>query len=723
MTEVGANDAGGTDVGPNPESERLRGKRQSRSEQSDDIPGGGRIPIGRSSIAQTIVAVAFLVLVTLVSFAAVSLIGEITAPTQLTYWEIELMFALLCGGAGALVGGSAAVRSTLGIPGSPVHATLGGAISMVIVGFALAYLGRPPAEEPMYALDIHNVPYTKTIGDHEYSVFVGPVESNLSFSRERGKVSIKIPPEVGTHWLRIAIYRPVEKDLSRTFARCDLSFETLDSQHTGATPMELVPGKNVPQFHLFFSDHYIERVVNASLQRNASITNEPCVEGRVATKTEPTPLDGRFTVQPNSVSIRALGLARLSLPPRYSILARDRANIDPQDTLPDLPPQTRPVPGTTALPSSSAAPEPEARRQVDAPAVPAARDTGRAKAKRPLTEEVDAYIRGEDHERTQLYQSWGEVADYVVRGLRDEFAKDSKLVAPYLNLIANALNTIDEGKYLPPTLRPDWDQSVKPDRLSKNQDIPGFNPNDYKIVVDSLCSTDEDVRRAAQRLLKLYPSSHFYAHLRALPKQPNFEKCRVAFISETAAYYFYNRIVEYDGNFTLDKQSRAWVNENHVEGREWVKRGEAQDGSLGAFTAMLDYARGLVLWDHGEKNEALVSFNQMIDSIRGSSRNYPSNPQHIATALRLIHDPERSFKPVQAAAIFNSPERRPVSRAYVLSDGGVNLYALPDSSAKQVGKMKPDATARIYLRLANWDLLEGGSLIGWARRVVASVAN
>jgi hypothetical protein len=160
----------------------------------------------------------------------------------------------------------------------------------------------------------------------------------------------------------------------------------------------------------------------------------------------------------------------------------------------------------------------------------------------------------------------------------------------------------------------------------------------------------------------------------------------------------------------------------YTDGSEWTKRGEAQDGALGAFTAMLDYARGLVLWDHNDKKEGSASFNQMIDAVQASGRIYPSNPNHIADALRLIHDPARMMKPSHAAVILNSRDRRPVAKTYVMTDGAVNLYAAPEGSARPVGKVKSDAAALIYLRSNAWDLLEGGGQIGWARRVITSAA-
>ncbi|TAI65309.1 hypothetical protein [Bradyrhizobium sp. Leo170] len=764
MTEGSAHDADSTQM-PGKSDIRRASKRRTETSNSDSdaVLDGGRIEASPSPV-QIIMAVAALVLVAVISFATVFVVGTLFVGNRVTYWMIELIFALLCGGAGALLGGSAVVRSTLRIPGSPVRATVGGAVAMVIVGFALAYLGQPPLDEPLYALDIHGVPDRQTVGSDEYRVFVGANNSDITFSRDPDNVSLKIPPRVGTHKLLIAVYRPVGKDVSRTFARCELSFEIIAGERNGPTPMDLLSVESSPQPHLYFSQHYIEQTVTAALQRNELVADEACVEGRVATKSDKTPLDGHFTLQTNSVRSRALNFARFSPLPRYSVLARDRANSEPLDTQPDLPPQARPVPGHAKVSSAASPPEPppsasaltqvaqaggpvpktaassaESRAEQRAPAPPAPASvsapgatttpavhsepkTTSATDSGSLNEQVDAYVRGEDRDRTQLYQSWGQVADYVVKGLRDESAKGSALVAPYLNLLSNALGVIDDGKYLPPTLRPNWDQSVKPDRLSNKRNIPGFRFDDYRIVVESLCSSDEDVRRAAQRLLKLYPSDHFHPILQALPLQPNFNRCRIDFTAETAAYYFYNRIVEYDGIFALDKASHDWISQNYAEGTEWAKRGEAEGGSQPLFSAMLDYARGLVLLDHGERKDALASFNLMIGAIRSSGRIYPSNPRHIATALRLTLDPGSSAKTLQGASAVTPPERRPVAKAYIVADGNVQLFAVPDNSAKPFGKMKSDVIANVYLRAGNWDLVEGGNQIGWARRLVTSAA-
>jgi hypothetical protein len=619
---------------------------------------------------------------------------------------------------------------------------LGGAISMIIVGFAVAWLGRPSFEEEMYALQIHGIPQRHKVGDVEYRVFVGAADdSNLSITRDRSSVTITVPPRPATYKAHIAVFK-TDRDRSRTFARCDLTFETHHAHHQSLAPMQLVAERAPPHFHLFLADTYIEKVVKASLQANATVESEPCIEGRVATKkTAKTPLRGRFTLLPISIGDRMSSMVKLTALPRYSVLASDMSNVDPQDTQPDLPPRSTPVPGGTVglAPSESSAPPPAPAPTVTPrPAPPAPSPSAELPAPAPtataqpaaptstassqLHAQVDAYIRGEDLDRMQLYQSWKNVADYVVQGFRNEAGKESKFAARYVNLIANALNVIDDGKYLPPTRRPGWDDSVKPDRLARSRNIPSFQADDYRKVVALLCSRDEEVRLAAQRLLKLYPSNNFYQHIQALLKQGEFDKCKLAFVAETAVNFFYNRLVEYDGTFALDKDSRGWIDGNYKDGVEWVKRAAAEDPSHGIFRAMLDYARGLVLWDHGEQAAALPYFNQMLDAVRSSSGIYPSNPQHIAVAVKLVNVP-RAAKLPDSAKPYAPGERRPIARTYMVSGGMVSLRAVPEPSAKQVGKVGPDSTARMYLRAEGWDLIQVGDQIGWAQRMIASARN
>ena len=245
--------------------------------------------------------------------------------------------------------------------------------------------------------------------------------------------------------------------------------------------------------------------------------------------------------------------------------------------------------------------------------------------------------------------------------------------------------------------------------------------DDYEKVVSLLCSNEEDTRVAAQRLLRLYPSDKFYGSIEAL-KQSDFNKCNLPFVSETAIYYFYNRIVEYDGTFTFDKSSRQWVDGNYSDGAEWVSRATASDSSRSIFSSILDYAYGLVLWDHNDKSKASVHFDRMLERIRSSNVPYPSNPWHIVIALRSINEPSHDSKMAETAKPYNANEIQPIGKNYVHNGAAVNLFALPETASKSVGNVKPDVTAQIYLRADNWDLIQAGNQIGWARRRVAAAA-
>jgi hypothetical protein len=707
-------------------AERFEPETSSRRQR--DIIGGGRI--GRSSAARVILAVAFLILVTLISFLAVILISDLVVPSQLTYWMIELIFALLCGGAGALVGGSAVVRSTLKIPGSPVQATLGGAVSMIIVGFAIAYLASPAPEDQTYTLEIHDLPQTHPIGGVVYNVYVGPEGNDpLSFSRDQYSVAIKIPMRATTYKAKIAIYRS-ESDRSTTFARCMLTFYTTDAAGNSLAPMELVPGRDL-RFRLHLARNYIDKVVKASVHAGKAIENEPCVEGIVATKkNERTPLSGHFTFIPTSTEVRLRSLAHLTLLPRYSVLASDVSDIDPEDTLPDLSAGATQLGGgtvTAQLPEAQPSPKVSLEKAISKPAdtaqqPPTSESEEASQTKNKLYAQVNAYVEGENFDRTQLYQSWSEVADYVVNGFRTAYDNNQKAAASYLNLISNALSVIDDGNYLPPTRHPNGDGSKKPDRLAKNNGVPAFGPGDYKKVVTLLCSGNDSGRHAAQRLLKLYPSDNFYRYLQSLSKSEEIANCDLTFISETAILYFYNRIVEYDGTFALDKKSRDWIVGNYDDGVAWVSRPVAKDPSFKIYSSMLDYAYGLVLWDHGDQAGGLRHISRMMETIRSSNTIYPSNPRHIAIALKLLHDPSYALKTVRPLVAYVG-EPVAAGKEHVIKGQLVSLFAVPEESGKLIANVRSDMTARVYLRGDNWDLLHAGDRIGWARRVVTSASN
>ena len=340
-------------------SSRRASKRRTQARNSDAVPEGGNIDRTIPPTPQIVMAVAVLVLVTVVSFVAVFVVGDlfVVEPPDLLDDRADLRAAVR--GAGALVGGSAVVRST---PNRTVRCTRPWAERL---RWSSSGLPWPISASRRRKSRCMRWTFTASRSARRSAAKSKGVrrrgQRDITFSRDPNNVSLKIPPRVGTHQLLIAVYRSTGKDLSRTFARCELSFEIIAGERNGPTPMDLLSVESAPQSHLYFSQHYIEQAVTAALQRNELVADE-FLRGR--TRGDEVRQDApRRTVHAPDQQRRKQGLsfARLRPLPRYSVLARDRSNLDPQDTQPDLPPHARPVPGRAKV--SSAASPPEAPRQ------------------------------------------------------------------------------------------------------------------------------------------------------------------------------------------------------------------------------------------------------------------------------------------------------------------------------------------------------------------------
>jgi hypothetical protein len=697
------------------------------------IPGDGKI-VG-SSIVSTILAIAFLILVTLISFLGVAVIGKLLDSNQATYWLIELIFAILCAGAGALVGGSADVRSTLNIPGSPAQARLGGAIAMVIVGFALASLGKPAnSEEKRYTIQIQNVQHAVELDNVKYNLVVSPVDDDMSIMNRGNVVTISIPSSIQRYTARLVIFRS-DRENPRILARCPLTFDSENGPEIRTK--EIVPD---PVFRIYLSQKYVDKVVHKSIATGHVVEDEPCVEGGATTdQGERKLLNGYFTLVPVGIVSWFLNVAHISAAPPYAMMASVVAKDLPPIPLPGggVTSQEPTGPAAQAPPPSAPSSQTSASAQTAAPAVAPAQPPVAAPAPasspppivpsnasstaQTLDAQVDAYVQGQNLDRTQLYQNWHQVADYIVPGFRTAVNNGSPLAARYINLIANALNVIDDGKYLAPTLRPNGDQFAKPDRLG--QKIPGFVVDDYYKAVQILCSTDADSRAAAQRLLRSFPADDFYKPLQNLQRQSS-----CMFASESAVYYFYNRIVEYDGKFSLDATSINWLNGNYDDGGGWVKLSSAKESNQDVFGALLDFAYGVTLWDRGPNSPAnqangLSHFRLMLQTLGSSKGIYPSNPHHIAIALKALNNPDLTSKTASSAAPYSTSALHPVSGNYITSGTGVRLFALPDTSSKQIGNVSGVGSVRIYLRAENWDMVQAGAQFGWAQRTLTNAEN
>lgn len=741
--------------------------------------------IAESNSPWALVAVmAFLIFVMLVSFIAVGFISDLFNYTPAALMIIKLIFALLCGVAGGIVGGTAVVRSTFNVSGSPAKATIGGGAAMIVVGFFLAsYIPDPPTRT--YSLDIHNVPHSHESNGERYFIRVfghTPIIPTANPEGDKSLIRMNIPTENGQYKADIEIWQG-----SKVQWKCQLTFSTNERPREGKLS-ELFARREPPHFNLYFTESYIDRVVDAAAnpKKRISETRNACLEGALTDAPDKrVGFDGNFLVEPQNVYDRVGRRIGIRVGPAHIIKAFEISRGEPNEVEQDVSPtQSVNIPSPSAPSASSAAPPApsisnpsvvasgvtastpssittpssvsSSRAHTAANAPPAAAPSpsvapsnkpsvvtssvGSSPEPRPepvtprdsatlnpsdkqLHSLVDRYVRGEDFERKPLYDVWDQVKGYVVEGFRKEYANRTPFTARYLHLISNALNEIEDQRFVPPLRNPNFAGKVKPDRLLKSNSIPGFEDADYARVVDLLDEANDDLRKAAQRLVRLFPSYHFYKPLQAYLKKATTTNNEVSLMAEGAAYYFYNRIVEFQGSFPLDDKSREWIKGNYENGQAWIERVAARDASDRILGAMLDYARASVLWDWGRKEtEAAVYFRKMLETVRSLDVSYPVNPQHIGTALAVTNGFSSTKVPASARPYAPDDRRKLSGTSFVAVDNQISLFSVPDASSKELGKVPVDALARMILRAETWDLVQVGKSLGWAERKPVATA-
>ena len=761
-------------------------KRGSRKTPHGPRPNGGAIEPPQSFLP-LVLTMACLIAVALLAFMAIVFVADAMQPTPTAFFLIQLVYALLCGVAGAVVGGSAVVRSALNISGSPVKATVGGGAAMIVVGFLLAFVAAPKLEQPMYSVDIHDVPFSQEVnGERYYINLVGypPLRALNTVETSKGRrFAVKIPTEHSSYQADIQIHAN-----GKEVWRCELTFATLQRPRKGKV-IELFAEREQPHFNLYFTDNYIQRVVSAAAKKKSYAAKNACLEGALTDdRNTSVGFDGTFLVQPQNVYDRFGRRVGVRLGPSHMVKAFEVAayeageaerDVSPGDAVkspappapsPVVPPGlvvAGPAPNSVARPpaaspaASTGNPPPSAATaSITAPAAPpapqpasngpasgssstappviappAASASGPAASTGPqsrpetagtptpspsqkeLLALVDRYARGDEFDRGPLYAGWSKVQDYVVEGLRKEQAKRPPYAARYLHLISNALNEIDDQRFVPPLRNPSFGGKVKPERLYASNNIPGFDESDYALVVDLLDHPDENLRKAAQRLLRLFPSNRFYKPIQDYLKKASVSDEQLSFMTEAAAFYFYNRIVELQGAFPLDDRSRKWIEGNYDNGYAWVERAAARDPDHRIFKAMLDYARGSVLWDWNRReDEGLGSYRKMLDTIRSLNITYPVNPQHIATALAVTNGFPSTKVPGSARPYAPDDERKLSGRDFINTGNLIRFFALPETPSKELGKAPLDASGRMILRAETWDLVQVGRILGWIER-------
>jgi hypothetical protein len=113
----------------------------------------------------------------------------------------------------------------------------------------------------------------------------------------------------------------------------------------------------------------------------------------------------------------------------------------------------------------------------------------------------------------------------------------------------------------------------------------------------------------------------------------------------------------------------------------------------------------------------------MLKTLGSSKGIYPSSPVHIATALHEINNPGVRSTINPSATSYNAGVLHPANGNYITHGISTALFALPDTTSKQIGSMNSNESVRVYLRSENWDMVQAGSQFGWAQRTLKSAKN
>jgi hypothetical protein len=232
------------------------------------------------------------------------------------------------------------------------------------------------------------------------------------------------------------------------------------------------------------------------------------------------------------------------------------------------------------------------------------------------------------------------------------------------------------------------------------------------------------LRKAAQRLVRLFPSNRFYKPIQDYLKKAAITNEQLSWMAEAAAFYFYNRIAEFQGSFALEDSGRKWIEGNYENGKAWVEKAAARDPDHRILGAMLDYARASVLWDWDRKEkDANEYYKRMLETIRSLDASYPLNPHHVAAALAVTNGYPVSRVPDTTRPYAPDDRRKLTGTAYETDKKKqITLFALPDDTSKKVADIASELKGRMILRTDNWDLVQVAKNLGWAERKPVTTA-
>lgn len=339
---------------------------------------------------------------------------------------------------------------------------------------------------------------------------------------------------------------------------------------------------------------------------------------------------------------------------------------------------------------------------------------------------IDQYVAGNDLTPAaagKLFTNWTRV-DCHVWTIIETPGRSSFERGRALRLLRVANARAGKGDWQPQS-------SHKKDSRNFSADLPYLHSDDYRTIFDFARSDDAALRDEARTFIRTFPVDKFeplfadaYKRRKELPAD---ELERVAM---AATAFYYNRIVEYldeapatTSGLSPDQKTaaNAAIDRYLREGLSWTADSLFVGGNGKAHEAMLHYAVAITQRvkelqpDLGKKE-----FKAMLDALRDSTQQYPTNPKHIAQALAYVEvgGSVGSLKELLKKIDASEPLQGTFLDQIGLPVGTeVDLFAGPGDQYPPQNKhleVRPDI--RVLLRSDDWYLAQTKGFVGWIER-------
>jgi hypothetical protein len=660
---------------------------------------------------------------------------------------MKLVYPLLFGAAGVVLGGSIGGDGRIVFLGLPWNMRVSGGIAGMVLGAAYVAstaISSPVDCAPKRALVIRD--WLSTPPDPDQTIFPNHFvsidhQSDVDIRQSDGSMILTFPENKEFNFTA-RFFRKVADDTYRLLTVCRISVshnQAPPSPTTTAAIYRLQETQSTErEIRLKFNRTYLKTLDEAGNNGAAEDYRNLCLSGHFSR-------DGRDyeTEVPGAVVIVGPGTVdKATSFPSQPKLAVYFTKANPLPNSPQ-PQATRAIAQATPVASGEVqTPAGTGANAAPSPSLPAAAAERKPEAPRPpvvagcvppadLRDALDRFLQGEDFERTQrdaFYARWREIQCYV-RPLATG-SGDQTVAAPMraraLRLLTNTIINNsempgDNGKYWQPT---------GPNKRDFGLPLPHVSASDLRAIF-ALIPSDEDVLRAeALRFVKTVPVDALELLFRekaaataALSLRQR-ERYAIA-----ASFMYYGRIVEWLDVPSLPPPDKAPIQQavtaDWTQSRTWTRDALFEGKSAKPYEAMLLYAKAIV-----EREAPLTpdrggaTFKAMLDAIQSTGDAYPSNHLHIAQAVAITfgRDPTSTLEILRALpAADNYPPATMMDPSRGFTAPSYALYAGPDRKYPALpAQVSNGEGARLLLRIGDWHLISARGKVGWILRATGT---